>query len=121
MLTEDFDRLLKSAMGLDVDDYDRRVIALTNTISRQVFPVVLDVESDRWWTLLERLHQNTQRIGACEKAGGLMNRLRATALRADCALIFRRRRRQDEEQARARENFVEADGLDEADVIGRPV
>jgi magnesium-protoporphyrin IX monomethyl ester (oxidative) cyclase len=77
-------------MGLDVDDYDRRVIALTNTISRQVFPVVLDVENDRWWALLERLHQNTQRIGACEKEGGLLNKLRAAALRADCALTFAR-------------------------------
>jgi magnesium-protoporphyrin IX monomethyl ester (oxidative) cyclase len=76
------------AMGIDVDDYDRRVIALTNQISRQVFPVVLDVENERWWALMERLHQNNVRIGECTKRGGLMNKLRATALRADCALTF---------------------------------
>ncbi len=78
------------AMGIDVDDYDRRVIALTNQIGRQVFPVVLDVESERWWALLERLHQNNRRIGEAEKAGGLANKLRAAALRADCALTFAR-------------------------------
>ena len=78
------------AMGVDVDDYDRRVIALTNQISRQVFPVVLDVESDKWWALLERLHQNNRRIADCEKAGGLANKLRAAALRADCGVTFLR-------------------------------
>jgi hypothetical protein len=37
---------------------------------------------------MERLHQNNVRIGECTKRGGLMNKLRATALRADCALTF---------------------------------
>lgn len=76
------------AMGIDVDDYDRRVIALTNQISRQCFPVVLDVEDDRLWALFHRLYENTRRIGECERAGGVANKLRAAALRADCALTF---------------------------------
>jgi magnesium-protoporphyrin IX monomethyl ester (oxidative) cyclase len=76
------------AMGLDVDDYDRRVIALTNQISRQVFPVVLDVENDRLWALFERLHQNNQALEACAARGGLAGKLRAAALKADCALTF---------------------------------
>ena len=76
------------AMGIDVDDYDRRVIALTNQISRQCFPVVLDVEDDRLWAHFHRLYENTVRIAECEKAGGVVNKLRAAALRLDCGLTF---------------------------------
>jgi magnesium-protoporphyrin IX monomethyl ester (oxidative) cyclase len=78
-------------MGVDVDDYDRRVIALTNQISRQVFPVVLDVENDRAVGAVRALHQNTpaHRREARRRAG-LANKLRAAALRADCGVTFLR-------------------------------
>ena len=78
------------AMGMDVDDYDRRVLALTNTISRQVFPVVLDLDNDRLWALFARLHRNTEAIGAATRAGGVLNALKAAALRLDCAVTFAR-------------------------------
>jgi len=78
------------AMGIDVDAYDREVIARTNLISRQVFPVVLDVENPRFWTLMERLFQNSVAIGEATARGGIGGRLRALALRADCGVTFAR-------------------------------
>ncbi|HEY0776453.1 MAG TPA: magnesium-protoporphyrin IX monomethyl ester (oxidative) cyclase [Gemmatirosa sp.] len=78
------------SMGMDVDDYDRRVLALTNRISRQVFPVVLDLDNDRLWALFARLHRNTEAIGEATKAGGVGNTLKAAALRLDCAITFAR-------------------------------
>ena len=78
------------AMGWDVDDFDRKVIALTNLISRQVFPVVVDVDNPKLWTLFERLYQNTLAIEAAEKRGGIGGKLRAARLRLDCGVTFLR-------------------------------
>lgn len=78
------------AMGWDVDEFDRKVIALTNQISRQVFPVVVDVDNPRLWELFERLHQNTRRMGELEQAGGFVNRLKVAALKLDCGVTFAR-------------------------------
>jgi magnesium-protoporphyrin IX monomethyl ester (oxidative) cyclase len=78
------------SMGWDVDDFDRKVIALTNLISRQVFPVVIDTENPKLWTLFERLYQNTVAIEAAEKRGGLAGKLTAARLRLDCGVTFLR-------------------------------
>ena len=78
------------SMGWDVDDFDRRVIALTNEISRQVFPVVVDTDNPRLWALFERLYRNTVAIGEAERRGGLLGRLKAAALRVDCGVTFAR-------------------------------
>ncbi len=75
-------------LGFDVGDFDRRVIALTNEISRQVFPVTIDVDNPKFWELLESMYQNTLGIAAAEDAGGIGGMLRATAAKAANALIF---------------------------------
>ncbi len=67
-------------MGIDVDDFDRRVIKLTNEISRQVFPVTMDTDNPRFWELLQEMYENTIAIHAAEKAGGLGGTLKAKAL-----------------------------------------
>ncbi len=66
------------ALGMDVDAFDRRVIALTSEISKQVFPLAIDVEHPRFWALLEAMHQNNQRIQAAVAAGGLGGSLRSS-------------------------------------------
>ena len=78
------------SMGWDVDEFDRKVIALTNQISRQVFPIVIDVDNPKLWALFERLYQNTLAIEAATKRGGLRGALRAAALRLDCGVTFAR-------------------------------
>lgn len=75
-------------MGFDVDDFDRRVIKLTNEISRQVFPVTMDTENPRFWELLQRMYENTEAIHAAERAGGFGNTLKAKALMAANGLTF---------------------------------
>jgi magnesium-protoporphyrin IX monomethyl ester (oxidative) cyclase len=52
------------ALGFDVDDFDRRVLKLTNEICRQVFPVTIDLENPRVWELFDRMLQNTARLAA---------------------------------------------------------
>jgi magnesium-protoporphyrin IX monomethyl ester (oxidative) cyclase len=53
------------ALGLDARTYDKMVIEKTNETSARVFPVVLDVNNDKFWTRLERLVANN---AALEKA-----------------------------------------------------
>ena len=76
------------AMGMSVDDYDRKVIKLTSLISKQVFPVSLDLESPRIWELFEKMFQLTLAIEATKKMGGIGAWLRRAALKATVGITF---------------------------------
>jgi magnesium-protoporphyrin IX monomethyl ester (oxidative) cyclase len=76
------------AMGMSVDDYDRKVIKLTSLISKQVFPVSLDLESPRLWELFEKMFQLTLAIEATKTLGGIGAALRRVALKATVATTF---------------------------------
>jgi magnesium-protoporphyrin IX monomethyl ester (oxidative) cyclase len=76
------------AMGIDVDDYDRKVITLTNLISRQVFPDTIDCDSEQLWALMDQMYRNTVALREGESAGGLFGRLKATWYKAANALVF---------------------------------
>jgi magnesium-protoporphyrin IX monomethyl ester (oxidative) cyclase len=75
-------------MGFDVGDFDRRVIALTNQISQQVFPDTIDVDNPNFWVLLEKMYRNTVALDENRKNGG--SRLRDIALQASNAFAFLR-------------------------------
>jgi magnesium-protoporphyrin IX monomethyl ester (oxidative) cyclase len=76
------------AMGMSVDDYDRKVIKLTSLISKQVFPIELDLESPRLWELFERMFQLTQAIDATKQIPGIGSALRRVLLKASVATTF---------------------------------
>ncbi len=76
------------ALGFDVDDFDRKVIRLTNEISRQVFPVTIDTDNPRFWALLERMHQNMQAMARADAAGGIGGAIRSTLAKLDNGLTF---------------------------------
>jgi magnesium-protoporphyrin IX monomethyl ester (oxidative) cyclase len=73
-------------LGFDVNDFDRRVIALTNTICEQVFPHTIDTDNPRFWALLEQMYQHTVALEANRQQGG--SRLRALGLQAANAWTF---------------------------------
>ena len=75
-------------MGIDVDDYDRRVITLTNLISRQVFPDTIDTESEAFWSLLDRMWKNTDAMRKAEAAGGMWSGIKVLLLKAANGLTF---------------------------------
>lgn len=75
-------------MGWDVDEFDRRVIRMTNEISKQVFPVVIDVDNERVWQLMERMHQNNQKLPQLRKAGGFMNGVKEKLTLLDNGITF---------------------------------
>ena len=76
------------AMGMSVDDYDRKVIKLTSLISKQVFPVSLDLESPRIWELFEKMFQLTLAIEATKRTPGIGSALRRAMLKATVATTF---------------------------------
>jgi magnesium-protoporphyrin IX monomethyl ester (oxidative) cyclase len=75
-------------MGFDVNDFDRRVIALTNEISRQVFPVTIDTDNPKLWELMEAMYQNTLKIDEAAKTGGLGGKMRGTFAKLSNAVLF---------------------------------
>jgi magnesium-protoporphyrin IX monomethyl ester (oxidative) cyclase len=75
-------------MGWDVEDFDRRVIAMTNDIARQVFPVVIDVKNERVWELFARMHANNEVIGQCKKEGGIGNAITRRLKMLDNGITF---------------------------------
>ncbi len=75
-------------MGIDVDEYDRRVITLTNLITRQVFPETIDTDNEAFWASLDRMWRNTDAMRTAEAAGGVLNKVKVTMLKAANALTF---------------------------------
>ena len=76
------------ALGLDPTAYDFDVFRVTSAISRQVFPVVLDIENPRFAAGLERLRGLADRMAATRRAGGVLGGLRRVGLGAAAALTF---------------------------------
>jgi magnesium-protoporphyrin IX monomethyl ester (oxidative) cyclase len=63
--------MLHEAMGLESTDYDYRVFAICNEISKQVFPLTLDIDHPAFRAGMERLFQVQTRINAAKARGGL--------------------------------------------------
>ena len=67
--------MLKEAMGLDATTYGYEVFRITNEISKQVFPVSLDIDHPVFRAGLSRLFEIQTRIDAAKARGGLVGKL----------------------------------------------
>jgi magnesium-protoporphyrin IX monomethyl ester (oxidative) cyclase len=68
--------MLHHAMGLESTDYDYRVFAITNEISKQVFPITLDIDNPTFRAGMDRLFRIQTRINEAKAQGGLLGKLR---------------------------------------------
>ncbi|MTH98789.1 magnesium-protoporphyrin IX monomethyl ester (oxidative) cyclase [Roseibium sp. RKSG952] len=59
------------ALGIEIDDYDMRVFRLTSEISRQVFPVELDLDNPKLIVGFRKLERINQAIGRADARGGI--------------------------------------------------
>ncbi len=79
-----------AALGLDPTEYDQKVFSICSEISRQVFPVVLDMRSPAMRAGLDRLASLTQAMSAAKAQGGVVGTLKRIGLGAMAGATFAR-------------------------------
>ena len=67
--------MLHEAMGLDSTDYDYKVFRITSEISKQVFPISLDIDHPAFRAGMERLFRIQCGIDRAKARGGLVGKL----------------------------------------------
>ncbi|TCT04967.1 Mg-protoporphyrin IX monomethyl ester (oxidative) cyclase [Tepidamorphus gemmatus] len=74
------------ALGVDIDDYDFTVFRITSEISKQVFPLTLDLDHPAFKAGLDRLVRINEGMATC--GSGIGGRLRKAGLAAAAAATF---------------------------------
>jgi magnesium-protoporphyrin IX monomethyl ester (oxidative) cyclase len=78
------------ALGLDPGEYDRKVIHLCSEITRQVFPLTIDLDNEAIWQGFERLRQINEATQAAKAQGGIGGRVKRGILSVQGAIAFTR-------------------------------
>jgi magnesium-protoporphyrin IX monomethyl ester (oxidative) cyclase len=60
------------ALGVDVTWYGQEVFRKTSEISKQVFPMTLDIDHPRWRPNLDRMEAASRQIAAAKERGGVL-------------------------------------------------
>jgi magnesium-protoporphyrin IX monomethyl ester (oxidative) cyclase len=78
------------ALGVDPTDYDFTVFRITSEISRQVFPLTLDIDNPNFCAGLDRLCGLGEEMAAARAAGGIANHAKRLLLAGSAAITFAR-------------------------------
>ena len=76
------------AMGIDIDEYDREVFRITSEISRQVFPLELDLDNPALHERFSKMVRISNKIDEADKAGGIFGKLRKARWMGAAGLNF---------------------------------
>jgi magnesium-protoporphyrin IX monomethyl ester (oxidative) cyclase len=77
-------------LGIDIDDYDFRVFRTCNEISKQVFPLTIDIDNPVFREGLHKLWKISEEIAEARKEGGVSGALKRWWNAGKAALIFGR-------------------------------
>jgi magnesium-protoporphyrin IX monomethyl ester (oxidative) cyclase len=77
-----------AGMGIDPTDYDFKVFRITSEISKQVFPITLDLDNPAFARGLERMRKITEGLSRAKKQGGFVGRVKRIGYSAAAAAIF---------------------------------
>jgi len=78
------------ALGMDPTDYDFQVFRITSEISRQVFPLELDIDNPAFRSGLERIRRISEKLGKAQAQGGVVGAIKRIGLMARAATAFLR-------------------------------
>ena len=81
---------MHAAMGLDATAYDFNVFRITSEITKQVFPLTLNLDDPRFHAGLERLRKISVATEAAKVRGGLVGRAKRLGLGIAAGLTFAR-------------------------------
>jgi len=81
---------LYNAFGMDPTEYDYTVFRITSDITRQVFPLTLDIDSPEFRAGLERLRNIAVAVEQIKAEGGLLGKLRMGVLALQGLGVFLR-------------------------------
>jgi magnesium-protoporphyrin IX monomethyl ester (oxidative) cyclase len=76
------------ALGLDPTTYDMQVFQITQEISKQVFPVLLDLDNPAFLAGLQKLRRISVRIDAAKARGGAVGAVKRAAFVAAAGLTI---------------------------------
>ena len=82
--------MLHNAMGLDSTEYDWQVLKITSEISKQVFPLTLDLESPEFRSLMDRLVVLSRGMEEAKQQGGVVGLFKRSGYALAGALTFAR-------------------------------
>ena len=78
------------ALGVDIDDYDMRVFRITSEISKQVFPLTLDIDNPRFKQLMDLLLRTAEKIDWAKRRGGVVGAIKRIGLAGVAAMTLAR-------------------------------
>jgi magnesium-protoporphyrin IX monomethyl ester (oxidative) cyclase len=78
------------ALGMDPTEYDYRVFRITSEISRQVFPLELDIDNPAFKAGLERLRAIAEGLAEAKSGKGIARHVKRISLGAAAAVTFLR-------------------------------
>jgi magnesium-protoporphyrin IX monomethyl ester (oxidative) cyclase len=76
------------ALGVDIDWYDQEVFRKTSTIARQIFPIEIDIDHQRWIPTLRRMNAAFLAMDAAKKRSGMGGWLAKKSAQTRAALAF---------------------------------
>ena len=76
------------ALDVDIDWYDQEVFRITNEITCQVFPMMLDIDHPRWRPNLDRMNEAFIAMDKAKAKGGVMGALGRLAAGAKAGRAF---------------------------------
>ncbi len=76
------------ALNVDIEWYDREVLRITSEISRQVFPIEIDLNHPRWELGLKKLRRAFERMDEGRRQGGLLGNFKKIIAASRAAFIF---------------------------------
>ena len=76
------------ALDVDIEWYDETVLRITSEITRQVFPIEIDLENPKWKSGLKKLCVTFDSMEKAKRSGGIRGKLKYYAYSTKALMIF---------------------------------